>query len=45
MRKSNIMSSQHASVAMKREEGLSARTVALIVLFFLVGVVVGKLVL
>ncbi|XP_013855342.1 vesicle-associated membrane protein-associated protein B/C [Austrofundulus limnaeus] len=45
MRKSNIMSSQHASVAMKKEEGLSARTVALIVLFFLVGVVVGKLVL
>uniref|UniRef100_A0A3Q3AS86 VAMP (vesicle-associated membrane protein)-associated protein B and C n=1 Tax=Kryptolebias marmoratus TaxID=37003 RepID=A0A3Q3AS86_KRYMA len=45
MRKSNIMSSPHASVAMKKEEGLSARTVALIVLFFLVGVMVGKLVL
>ncbi|XP_037534759.1 vesicle-associated membrane protein-associated protein B/C [Nematolebias whitei] len=45
MRKSNIMSSQHASVAMKKEDGLSARSLALIVLFFLVGVVVGKLVL
>ncbi|XP_029990243.1 vesicle-associated membrane protein-associated protein B/C [Sphaeramia orbicularis] len=45
MRKSNVMSSQHASVGMKKEEGLSARTVALIVLFFVVGVIVGKLVL
>lgn len=45
MRKSNVMSSQHASVAMKKEEGLSTRTVALIVLFFVVGVIVGKLVL
>ncbi|XP_062326511.1 vesicle-associated membrane protein-associated protein B/C [Osmerus eperlanus] len=48
MRKSNVMSSQHSassSVGMVKEEGLSARTVALIVLFFVVGVVVGKLVL
>ncbi|KAM6928368.1 vesicle-associated membrane protein-associated protein B/C-like [Xenentodon cancila] len=45
MRKSNVMSSQHASVAMKKEEGFSTRTVALIVLFFVVGVIVGKLVL
>lgn len=45
MRKSNVMSSQHASVGMKKDEGLSARTVALIVLFFVVGVIVGKLVL
>lgn len=44
MRKSNMMS-QHASVGMKREEGLSARGVALIVLFFVLGVIVGKLVL
>ncbi|CAL1609577.1 unnamed protein product [Knipowitschia caucasica] len=44
MRKSNMMS-QHASVGMKREEGLSARTIALIVLFFVLGVIVGKLVL
>lgn len=44
MRKSNMMS-QHASVGMKREEGLSARSVALIVLFFVLGVIVGKLVL
>ncbi|XP_069004188.1 vesicle-associated membrane protein-associated protein B/C [Embiotoca jacksoni] len=45
MKKSNVMSSQHASVGMKREEGLSARTVALIMLFFVMGVIVGKLVL
>ncbi|KAM9409230.1 vesicle-associated membrane protein-associated protein B/C [Pholidichthys leucotaenia] len=45
MRKSNVMSSQHASVVVKKDEGLSARTVALIVLFFVVGVIVGKLVL
>nr|XP_046239099.1 vesicle-associated membrane protein-associated protein B/C-like [Scatophagus argus] len=45
MRKSNMMSSQHSSVGIKKEEGLSARTVALIVLFFVVGVIVGKLVL
>ncbi|XP_041837324.1 vesicle-associated membrane protein-associated protein B-like isoform X5 [Melanotaenia boesemani] len=43
MRKSNVMSSQHASVVMKKDEGLSARTVALLVLFFVVGVIVGKL--
>ncbi|CAL8340466.1 unnamed protein product [Merluccius merluccius] len=46
MRKSNMMSSQHSSsMAMAKEEGLSARAVALIVLFFVVGVIVGKLVL
>ncbi|XP_007546908.1 PREDICTED: vesicle-associated membrane protein-associated protein B/C-like [Poecilia mexicana] len=45
MGKSNIMSSQHASGSMKREEGLSARSVALILLFFTVGVIVGKLML
>ncbi|XP_028262433.1 vesicle-associated membrane protein-associated protein B/C [Parambassis ranga] len=45
MRKSNVMSSQHTSVSMKKDEGLSARTVALIVLFFVVGIIVGKLVL
>ncbi|KAI3369865.1 hypothetical protein L3Q82_024675 [Scortum barcoo] len=45
MRKSNMMSSQHSPVSMKKEEGLSARTVALIMLFFVVGVIVGKLVL
>ncbi|XP_068598551.1 vesicle-associated membrane protein-associated protein B/C [Brachionichthys hirsutus] len=45
MRKSNMMSSHHTSVGMKKEEGLSARSMALIVLFFIVGVVVGKLVL
>lgn len=45
MRKSNMMSSQHSSVGIKKEEGLSARMVALIVLFFVVGVIVGKLVL
>uniref|UniRef100_A0A3Q3BM33 VAMP (vesicle-associated membrane protein)-associated protein B and C n=2 Tax=Haplochromini TaxID=319058 RepID=A0A3Q3BM33_HAPBU len=45
MRKSNIMSPQHPSVAMKKEEGMSARTVALIVLFFVMGIIVGKLVL
>ncbi|KAM4613426.1 vesicle-associated membrane protein-associated protein B/C [Polymixia lowei] len=46
MRKSNVMSSQHSSsVGTVKEEGLSARTVALIVLFFVVGVIVGKLVL
>lgn len=45
MRKSNMMSSQHSPVGMKKEEGLSVRMVALIVLFFMVGVIVGKLVL
>ncbi|XP_061746047.1 vesicle-associated membrane protein-associated protein B/C-like [Nerophis ophidion] len=45
MRKSNVMSSPHSTAGMKREEGLSARSVALMVLFFLVGVIVGKLVL
>lgn len=44
MRKSNMMS-QHASMGVKREEGLSARSIALIVLFFVLGVIVGKLVL
>ncbi|XP_072237837.1 vesicle-associated membrane protein-associated protein B/C [Leuresthes tenuis] len=43
MRKTNVMSSQHASVALKKDEGLTARTVALLVLFFVVGVIVGKL--
>jgi len=48
MRKSTVLSSQHSassSAAMKREEGLSARTVALVILFFAIGVIVGKLVL
>lgn len=45
MRKSNVMSSQHSSHSMVKEEGLSLRTVALIVLFFVVGVIIGKLVL
>ncbi|XP_047438669.1 vesicle-associated membrane protein-associated protein B/C [Mugil cephalus] len=45
MRKGNVMSSQHGSVGMKKDEGLSARTVALVMLFFIVGVIVGKLVL
>ncbi|XP_037347003.2 vesicle-associated membrane protein-associated protein B/C [Pungitius pungitius] len=45
MRKSNVMSPQHSSLGMKKEEGWSVRTVALIVLFFAVGVIVGKLVL
>jgi len=45
MKKSNLMSSQHSSMGMKKDEGLSARTMALIVLFFVVGVIVGKLVL
>ncbi|KAM3621343.1 uncharacterized protein V6R79_009832 [Siganus canaliculatus] len=45
MRKTNMMSSQHSAVGMKKEEGLSARAMALIVLFFVVGVIVGKLVL
>ncbi|XP_029907503.1 vesicle-associated membrane protein-associated protein B/C [Myripristis murdjan] len=46
MRKSNVMSSQHSSsVGVVKEEGLSARMVALIVLFFVVGIIVGKLVL
>lgn len=40
-----MISSQHSSVGIKKEEVLSARTVALIVLFFVVGVIVGKLVL
>ncbi|KAM4587922.1 vesicle-associated membrane protein-associated protein B/C [Odontesthes bonariensis] len=43
MRKTNVMSPQHASLAMKKDEGLHARTVALLVLFFVVGVIVGKL--
>ncbi|KAJ3603117.1 hypothetical protein NHX12_030861 [Muraenolepis orangiensis] len=46
MRKSNMMSSPHSSSSMAvKEEGLSVRSVALIVLFFVVGVIVGKLVL
>uniref|UniRef100_A0A8C7RR51 VAMP (vesicle-associated membrane protein)-associated protein B and C n=1 Tax=Oncorhynchus mykiss TaxID=8022 RepID=A0A8C7RR51_ONCMY len=46
MRKSNVLSSsQHSSHSMVKEEGLSLRTVALIVLFFVVGVIIGKLVL
>lgn len=45
MRKGNIMSSPHASGSMKREEGLSARSVALILLFFVIGVIVGNFVL
>ncbi|XP_077429894.1 vesicle-associated membrane protein-associated protein B/C [Vanacampus margaritifer] len=45
VRKSNVMSSQHSSTGLKKDEGLSARSAALIVLFFLVGVIVGKLVL
>ncbi|XP_038552404.1 vesicle-associated membrane protein-associated protein B/C-like [Micropterus salmoides] len=45
MRKSNMMSSQHSSVGMKKEEGLSARMMALILLFFVVGLIMGKLVL
>lgn len=40
-----MMSSPHSSVAIKKQEGLSIRAVALIVLFFVVGVIVGKLVL
>ncbi|KAM8917499.1 vesicle-associated membrane protein-associated protein B/C [Spinachia spinachia] len=45
MRKSNVMSPQHSSLGMKNEEGWSVRTMALILLFFVVGVIVGKLVL
>lgn len=45
MRKSNVMSPQHSSLGMKKDEGWSVRTMALIVLFFVVGVIVGKLVL
>ncbi|XP_060925765.1 vesicle-associated membrane protein-associated protein B-like [Limanda limanda] len=45
MRKGNTMSSQHPSVAMKKEEGLSVRSVFLILLFFVVGAIVGKFVL
>ncbi|XP_051931241.1 vesicle-associated membrane protein-associated protein B/C [Hippocampus zosterae] len=45
MRKSNVMSSQHSSAGLKKDEGLSARSAALIILFFLVGIIVGKLVL
>ncbi|KAK5614766.1 hypothetical protein CRENBAI_018729 [Crenichthys baileyi] len=36
---------RHAPSSMKREEGLSSRYVALILLFFIIGVIVGKLVL
>ncbi|XP_071398055.1 vesicle-associated membrane protein-associated protein B-like [Centroberyx affinis] len=45
MRKSNVMSSQHSSsVGAVKEEGLSARMVALIALYFVMGVIVGYLV-
>ncbi|XP_072540043.1 vesicle-associated membrane protein-associated protein B/C isoform X2 [Salminus brasiliensis] len=47
MRKSTVMAAQHSSsssVAVK-EEGLSIRVIALIVLFFVIGVIVGKLLL
>lgn len=38
------MSAPHSSSAMRvKEEGLSTRVIALIVLFFVVGVIVGKL--
>ncbi|XP_073707853.1 vesicle-associated membrane protein-associated protein B/C isoform X1 [Garra rufa] len=44
MRKSTIMSAPHSSQAVRvKEEGLSTRVIALIVLFFVVGVIVGKL--
>lgn len=44
MRKSTVMSAQHSPPAMRvKEEGLSSRVIALIVLFFVVGVIVGKL--
>uniref|UniRef100_A0A8C1BPK1 VAMP (vesicle-associated membrane protein)-associated protein B and C n=2 Tax=Cyprinus carpio TaxID=7962 RepID=A0A8C1BPK1_CYPCA len=44
MRKSTVMSAPHSSPAVRvKEEGLSARVIALIVLFFVVGVIVGKL--
>lgn len=45
MRKSNMMSSQHAAMGIKKEEGLSIRSLALIVLLFVMGLIVGKLVL
>lgn len=40
-----MMSSPHSSMAVKKDEGLSIRAMALVVLFFAVGVIVGKLVL
>ncbi|XP_056606872.1 vesicle-associated membrane protein-associated protein B/C isoform X4 [Triplophysa dalaica] len=44
MRKSTVMSAPHSSPALRvKEEGLSSRMIALIVLFFVVGVIVGKL--
>lgn len=43
MKKSNMMSSHHSSVAVKKEEGFSIRAMALIVLFFVVGVIVGNM--
>ncbi|XP_016367797.1 vesicle-associated membrane protein-associated protein B-like isoform X2 [Sinocyclocheilus rhinocerous] len=44
MRKSTVMSAPHSSSAVRvKEEGLSTRVIALIVLFFVVGVIVGKL--
>uniref|UniRef100_A0A8C1WRD4 MSP domain-containing protein n=1 Tax=Cyprinus carpio TaxID=7962 RepID=A0A8C1WRD4_CYPCA len=44
MRKSTVMSAPHSSPALRvKEEGLSTRVIALIVLFFVVGVIVGKL--
>ncbi|TRY80160.1 hypothetical protein DNTS_003399 [Danionella cerebrum] len=44
MRKSTVMSAQHSSQVVRvKEEGLSTRVIALIVLFFVIGVIVGKL--
>ncbi|XP_051562467.1 vesicle-associated membrane protein-associated protein B/C isoform X2 [Myxocyprinus asiaticus] len=44
MRKSTVMSAPHSSQAVRvKDEGLSSRVIALIVLFFVVGVIVGKL--
>ncbi|XP_051997278.1 vesicle-associated membrane protein-associated protein B-like isoform X2 [Xyrauchen texanus] len=44
MRKSPVMSAPHSSQALRvKEEGLSSRVIALIVLFFVMGVIVGKL--
>ncbi|XP_051568431.1 vesicle-associated membrane protein-associated protein B-like isoform X2 [Myxocyprinus asiaticus] len=44
MRKSTVMSAPHSSQAVRvKEEGLSSWVIALIVLFFVIGVIVGKL--
>ncbi|XP_026866551.1 vesicle-associated membrane protein-associated protein B/C isoform X4 [Electrophorus electricus] len=47
MRKSTVMTSQHSSPSSVtvKEESLSIRVIALIVLFFVIGVIVGKLLL